>query len=265
MFWTIYHVYTVIPALIIELIGAFFIGKALKGKSEKIRLIPIQVITIILLVLEVAKQLYGLITGYDLYSIPLHYCSLFLFIFPFVSFYKGKHKDIFRCLGAVISACLFLFMTIYPNLIYPAEDVINCGNFLAFKTSYFLGFHTVFFHCIAMASFPLFLVLDLFEFNLKRDLLSVLAWFAGYCIIVAPISHIIKVNFNNFYHCNNAALENFRLSMIDKIGWVGQLIYVLMISIGTIIVPILAYFLFKGCKILIDKTLFKKPQIEENN
>ena len=41
-------------------------------KDMKIRMIPLQVIAVILLLLEVGKQAVSFSRGYDLYHIPLH-------------------------------------------------------------------------------------------------------------------------------------------------------------------------------------------------
>ena len=76
--WTWTHFYTVIPAFIVFIIAAFVVGKLMKNKSEKIKYIPLQVITVLLLGLEVGKQIVSLDGGYNMYSLPFHYCSLFL-------------------------------------------------------------------------------------------------------------------------------------------------------------------------------------------
>ncbi|MCL2540413.1 MAG: hypothetical protein FWE53_03165 [Firmicutes bacterium] len=53
-----------LPAVIVIAIGLYFL---LRKKSSKIRLIPFQVLAVIILVMEVAKQILGLtIVTYDL-------------------------------------------------------------------------------------------------------------------------------------------------------------------------------------------------------
>ena len=51
------------------------------------------VLAVILLLLEVGKQTLSIMRGYSLYHIPLHYCSLFIFMLPVMAFYRGKHMD----------------------------------------------------------------------------------------------------------------------------------------------------------------------------
>ena len=253
MTWTKYHVILLIPTYIIEIVVAIILGKVLKNKDEKTRMIPIQVVTIILLALEVAKQIYGIVKGYDLYWIPLHFCSLFLFIMPVVSFYNGKYKNQARILGIVISSCLFLFMVVYPDIVFGGAAIQASWDYLLGRGGRFIELHSVLFHIIAVGLFFLFLALDLVEFNTKKDLILIWIAFAIYCVIVGPLSNIIDVNFNNFARCNAPFLENVRLSLVDSLSWGGQVIYVLMISIGTLVVPTLAYFTFRGVDKLIKK------------
>lgn len=61
--WTKPHFYTIVPAFIIFIIIAVISGKLMKGKSEKARYLPLQIITIILLALEFMKQGYNMKGG----------------------------------------------------------------------------------------------------------------------------------------------------------------------------------------------------------
>ena len=124
MFWTPLHVYTLIPEFIVFIVLAYVLSRLLKNKDYETQLIPLKVATSLLLILEVAKQIMGFVTGYSLYWIPLHFCSLFLYFHPIACFYKGKYRDKFMMIAGVVSACLFLFMTVYPNLIY-SDDAIR--------------------------------------------------------------------------------------------------------------------------------------------
>ncbi|MBP5733562.1 MAG: hypothetical protein J6W66_07055 [Lachnospiraceae bacterium] len=64
---------------------------------------------------------------------------------------------------------------------------------------------------------------------------------------MGPLAQIIDTNFNNFVHSNAPFLENIRQSIIASAGafW-GQTVYVLIISVGTILVPLIAYFVLYG-------------------
>lgn len=257
MFWSKEHLYTLIPTMIVEFILAIIIGHFLKDKDEKVKMIPIKVIAIVLLVLELAKQIYSFVDGYDLYRLPFHFCSLFLYFIPVAVFYNGKYKNIFKLLSIVISACLFMFLCIYPNVIYSGESIKRSIDFITFKGGSFIDFHSWIFHSIAVFLFFLFLFLDVYKFDIKKDIKIILIAFAIYCVIVGPFSQIVKTNYNNFYHSNAPFIEDVRVKLISSLDWGGQVIYVLMVSVGTLIVPILSYFIFRGLSALKNKIVAK--------
>ena len=89
--WTAEHAKTLLPAVAVMILIAGILRPVLK-KDEKIRMIPIQILTCVLLVMEVGKQVLSLVQGYDLYCLPFHFCSLFLYVMPVMSFYKGKYR-----------------------------------------------------------------------------------------------------------------------------------------------------------------------------
>ena len=79
-----------------------------------------------------------------------------------------------------------------------------------------------------------------------------------YCLIVGPFAQLIDTNFNNFVHSNAPFLENVRLSIRNSIGEIpGQTVYVLMISAGTVLVPLLAYFILKYLTMIINRRSMK--------
>lgn len=246
MFWSRYRAITLIPVFLFIIIFSYFLYQFLKNKDEKKRMIPIVVVTIVLLVLEFFKQLLSIIRGYDLYHIPLHFCSLFLYFLPLASFYKGKYKDVFRTLAGVISTCLFLFMAVYPLLIYPDGDIENIKVFLSGEDVYrFFQFHSVIFHNIALFAFFFFAYGGVAKHDTKRDIKVIIIAFAIYSVVAGVLAHVLDTNFNNFNHCNADFLENVRVSLVNNLGGVGQFIYAVIIAIGTIIVPILAYLFLK--------------------
>ena len=247
MFWTTLHAYTLIPQFAVYAALAFILSRALRNKGLETRLLPLKICTVILLLLEVAKQVTGIVTGYSTYWIPLHFCSLFLFIHPIASFYKGRHRDKFLLLAGVVSTCLFLFMAIYPNVVYSDDAIRSMWEYLTGRGGSFFELHTVLFHGIGTFTFFLFIFQGLAGFDTKRDVKLVILAYGLYCLIVGPLAQLIDTNFNNFVHSNAPFLENIRQSMIGAAGPVlGQTVYVLMISAGTILVPLIAYFILRG-------------------
>ena len=233
--WTPEHVKTLLPALAVMLILAAVLRRVMKDKPRNIRMIPIQIIACLLLALEIGKQWASSIGGYDLYSLPFHFCSLFLFSMPLAAFYKGKYEKAVFSVATIWAASLFMLMLIYPNLIY------SDGNIRNYFAEY-MSFHTVTFHNLVMFAFLLILALDLYKPMEKGEIKVLLAATTGFCVISASMAHILKTNYANFYRCNIPVFEDVRISLQSVIG-VGltQILYVLIVSVLTLLFVLLAY------------------------
>ena len=143
--------FAVLPAtLLIIILISLFLHAILKNKSDRIKEIPLIVITCILLVLEVIKQVREFKSGYDYWAIPLHFCSLFLYFYPLAVFAKGKIKDFGKTMSLVCSSLMFIMFYINP------DSIIGRGTTANFLTSYGL-FHTFMYHHLVV----LFLVLSI--------------------------------------------------------------------------------------------------------
>ena len=151
--WTKQHAITVLPTLAVSILLAILLKALIGKKSAKIRMIPIQIIAVVLVLLEIGKQAISFKNGYDLYHIPLHFCSLLLYTLPPMVFYNGKYAQQVRTLGTASCCAVFWLTAIYPDLIYSA------GNIQNFFVSY-MDFHTVAFHNLAMLAFLMILFLD---------------------------------------------------------------------------------------------------------
>lgn len=237
--WSQNHVKTLLPSFIVMIILGVILRIFLRKKPEKIRMIPFQICTVFLLVLEIIKQVKSFINGYDLYHIPLHFCSLFLYLLPLMSFYSGKHKDRVRAVTTTVCGALFMLMAIYPSVIYSGEAIAGTFN-------NFWDFHTTVFHTVATFTFVLIVCLDLHTPNFKKDMVSVLVFIAVYCVIAGSMAQILQTNFNNFYHCNVPPLEDLRVSLQSTLGYpLTQTLYVVIVSIVNLIFVTLAYNLFR--------------------
>lgn len=105
--WTVEHIKTLLPALAVMIGIAAVLRKTLGGKPEQIRMIPFQIIAVLLVALEVGKQGLSLARGYDLYHLPFHFCSLFIFALPAMAFYRGEKRQTVRSIAAALCAALF--------------------------------------------------------------------------------------------------------------------------------------------------------------
>ena len=234
--WTFTHLYQIAPTFIVFIALSFLLAKLLGKRTERVRRIPLQIIAVTILVLEVFKQIYAFVKEgtYDMYALPFHYCSLFLYLLPLDSFYHGKFKPFISAANFACLASLALDMLVMPSAIYGPETVT--GYFTDFA-----NFHTVTFHNLVVLYFMLTVALKLYDLNTKRDIKVMTVFLAVYVAIAAVLSYTLKVNFHNLYSCNIPFIENARVAMINAIGVFGIIIYVSLLFILTILFGYLAY------------------------
>ena len=251
MLWTRLHAITILPALVVFIALGVLLAKLLKGKSDKIRYIPFQVIAAALLVLEAMKQYSSIRTGdYDLYFLPFHFCSLFLFVLPLHSFYKGKGKRVIDTITFACCSSMTFFMLVMPSIIYS-------DGAIATMSSEFISFHTVVFHNLVCLYFILAVAMRMFEFNPKSDIKVILIFMCSFQTVCAIIANSMKVNYHNLLRCNLAPVETIRQSLVDSLGWGGQLIYIVVLSAVTVAFICMTYYLTRLILKGIDK--LKKP------
>lgn len=221
--WTYEHAVTLLPATVLMLVAAYLLRAWLRSKPMHIRMIPIQVVAVLLLLLEVGKQVLSLIRGYDLYHIPLHFCSLFIFMMPALAFCPEKYRD--RICGITGSLCVsvLLMMLIYPSLIY------SDGNIREYFRDFF-SFHTVTFHNLVMFAAILIPALGIHQ-DVKGEYRGIIWFTLGFCLISSVMAQVLKTNFNNFYSCNIAPLESVRAQLQGVLGYgFTQVLYVLIVT-----------------------------------
>lgn len=237
--WTPQHAKTLIPAVILMVIAALILRKFLLQKDWHKRMIPFQIIAALLILLEIGKQAYSFSRGYDLYHIPLHYCSLFLFSVPAMAFYHGRYRQGVQTAASSFCAALFIFMLVYPELIYSGSDIDQ------FFTS-FLSFHTVAFHNLVMFAFALILALNLTESPRKSDCKVIVVSTCVFCVISATMAQLLKTNYASFYNCNIPPLEAIRVGLQPILGYaLSQLLFVLIVAVLTVLFTVGAYWVYR--------------------
>ena len=245
--WTKQHTVTLLPSLAVMLLIAFALRLWLGEKSFRVRMIPIQVIAVILLLLEVGKQGLSLYQGYDLYCLPFHFCSLFIFMLPLMAFYRGKYQQQVFAITAALCGSVFALMLIYPNLIYGAGSVDSY-----FEN--FFSFHTVTFHNLVMLAFLLIIALRIHAPAPRGEVKATMWFIMGFCIVSASMAHILKTNFANYYTCNIPVLETVRLAVQDAVGAVpAKLLYIAILSALNLAFVYGAYWLYRLCLSLTAK------------
>lgn len=236
--WTLTHFLQIIPTFILLAVLSALTALLLRKCPTRVKFIPLQVIAVLLLVLEVMKQInsIGPDGSYNLYSLPFHYCSLFLYLLPFHAFYRGKHSFVTDTAAFGCLASLMLDMLLMPAVIYSDANIRNY-----FAT--FGDFHTVTFHNLVVFYFMLTVALGLYELKPKRDMKIMGAVLAVYVTVAAILSYSLKVNFHNLYECNIGFIENVRLAIVNALGVFGTILYVVILFILTILFAYAAYFL----------------------
>jgi hypothetical protein len=197
--------------------------------------------------LEIGKQAVSLSRGYDLYHLPFHFCSLFIFMLPIMAFYKGKHMQKVRAVTAALCASVFLMMLIYPSLIYSAWDITHF-------TSDYMAFHTVLFHNIVMFAFVLIVALGIHTPEQKGEQKAALLFIVCFCVISATMAQLLKTNYNNFYTCNIPVFEALRLAVQQALGaGAAQAFYICSVTVMDILFMWGAYWFYRLMRRITNK------------
>lgn len=239
--WTKEHFWQLIPTVIVMIIIALVLNKFIGKKPLKIRMIPFQILAVLLFISEVIKQVLSFAQGYDLYHIPLHVCSLFIYLIPAMAFYNGKHKEAIRTVTCSVTTALMLFMAVYPNLIY------GSWNITGFFNSYW-DFHTVFFHNVVIFEFILMIVLRLHHIGEQKYVKYMVYLGIGFAAVAGSMSNILKVNFAKFLNCDDIPpVANLINSIKAVVGdFTGQLIYVIILGILHVLFFMMCYYLYRA-------------------
>lgn len=238
--WTKEHFCQLVPSVIVMIIIALVLNKFIGNKPLKIRMIPFQILAVLLFISEIGKQAISFSRGYNLYHIPLHVCSLFIPLIPLMAFYNGKHKEAVRTITCSVTMALMMFMAIYPNLIYGSWNITNFFN------DYF-DFHTVFYHNVVIFEFILIIVLRLHHIGEGKHVRNMALLGVGFSAVAGTMSQILKTNYANFYTCNIGPINDFVNTIKDALGYtVGQTIYVIILGILHVLFFIGCYYLYRA-------------------
>jgi len=243
--WSLEHAQT-LPAAVAAMLVICMILRLTIGKMDrKIRMIPLQIVAVLLVVLEIGKQWVSFTRGYDLYHIPLHFCSIFIFALPVMSFYRGKYASLVSGVTAGLCAACSGLTLIYPCLIYSGDNVKN------FFVDY-LDFHTVAFHNLVIFAFLLIIFLQLHEPQKKGEMKAIALFLMCFCTVAAIFSQVLQTNYAGFYSCNVPPLEAVRISLQPILGYgVTQLIYVLALMAVHVLFVGGFYWVYRGLRKLL--------------
>ena len=119
----------VIMVAISVLLGIF-----LRKKSEKVKQIPFIIITVLLLGMELVKQILGIVNGYSKWDLPLHFCSTYFIWFSIAHFSNGKFSKAMQTVAFVASFYLVALFYFNPQSIIGDASSDIFGSFDSFHT-----------------------------------------------------------------------------------------------------------------------------------
>lgn len=214
--------------ILILSITSYFI---LKNKSEKVKNIPLAIIAILILLLEGAKQIRSAVMGtYNSWTIPLHFCSLFIFFFPLATLVPNKKIKAF---GSTMSLACSLWMTV---LFYFGPRTIiggSCENIFAS----FYNFHTFFYHHLVILYLFTGIALNQFKIS-KKFYIHTLIGMTTYALIAVPAAHLLNTNYCNILTSNIPFMETIRINY-------GQVLYTIFLYLAGLVGATLSCFLYR--------------------
>ena len=226
-------------ALFVILTVGVVLRHVLRNATEKVRHIPLMVLTVVLLLLEIAKQTYHIVCGdWVTWYIPLHFCSYFLVWFTVALCTRGKvRQTMYACslTGGIIVSILLL---ITPQMILHEATTNIFGKF-----NYF---HTYFYHMGVMAYWIWMLMLKVYHHEPQHFRYTIILHVAFFFATIIG-AHTFHENFTNVLGSDIKVLEELRVA----IGQFPYTMLLLLIGIGSIA-------LVSGVTHLVVKKLYRQ-------
>lgn len=232
----------ILPIALLIIIAIAFLLKSLLKTPKKINVVFI-VLSIVLLCLETSKQLFYIITNsYTYYQLPIHFCSIFIFIYPLSYFFGEKCSKIFKPMSFAFSALVVIMLYINPYSII--------GNATSNIFGSFFKFHTFTHHHIIVLYFVLTLVLNNYSPRLI-DCLYNIAGIIFYASFAIPCAYKFNANYVNILYSPISLLEDFRLTF-------GQVCYTILLFLLGIIAACSITIIYYFAKKIFNKKQMKK-------
>lgn len=224
--------FVVLPLALVCIILVSLVARFFLCKHVDLKLFPLKLIAILVVVLEIIKQILNVIKGFNPWHLPFHYCSLFVFLFPFAQFGSKKFKEF---ITPVAFACS---MTVFISFYLSPDAIIGSSSSHLFRD--FNSFHTFFFHHLVFLYASLSVALDAYKPK-KKDFKNVLIVVLVYCMCGVFLSYVFNQNYNNFLFSVIGVVERLRVSL-------GQIPYIILlimvVTFGTAFVNCLYYKLY---------------------
>ena len=204
--------------MVVVLLLGITLRRLLKEKDHRVREIPLQVLAVMILVLEVIKQIYHLfiMRDWEPWDLPMHFCSFFLIWFTFALFSRGQVRQL------AYSCCLCGGVLVTIMLLACPRMIVNvaCQNIFGS----FPSFHTYIFHFTVVAYWEWLLLLRVYQPNKNHIWQTTLLYMASFVLIIIA-AFAFNTNYTNVLTTDIGILENLRLSA-------GQFVYDLLLYLG---------------------------------
>ncbi|MGD9900918.1 MAG: hypothetical protein AB7S44_00020 [Spirochaetales bacterium] len=214
----------------IIIVVAIALGLLLKNKSEKIKNIPLLIITVLIIVAEIVKQVRAIEAGYGFWSIPLHYCSTFLIWFSMATFFKGKVKDAGQKISLLTGLAFLVGFIIGPSTI-----IGNATSNLTWSWSNFGNLHTFYYH-FAVVLFVALQIAFKHPFPTIKDLKRIGIPFFSWMIVSAIVANLLNVNFSNLLYSNIGFMDSIRINYGYPIYLASMFIAFFSIFVGILLI-----------------------------
>ena len=226
----------VIPlTLLIISFSAILLRFLLREKKHFIRRIPLQIIALIVVAIEITKQIYyhGK-PDFTFYVLPLHFCSLFQVLMPLSQFFGSKVASIFKPMTFVYSCLVTVLVLANPNALIGQSTSDILGSFH--------NIHTFVFHFSVIAYFIFSIALGDYQPKFIHCI-NVTCGIIVYAAYAIPCSYHFQMNYVNILYSFFEPLEKFRL-------WAGQVWYNIVLFtagvLGACLICVVSSLVYRG-------------------
>jgi hypothetical protein len=227
----------VLPLMLLaSILSAVILGYALRKKSERIRGIPTAAIASFMLFIEVIKQIRNICGEFSSFSLPFHYCSLFVPVYVLAELCGTHLSRIFRPIATFMSFIVGMGLYLFPDGII-GDATKNFGKD-------FYSTHTFIFHFLLIFYLAFVIALRLSSPTI-RDAINNGILGAAYMAYAIPLSYALKTNYNNILESVIPQMESFRLNF-------GQVPYTILLNVIMTVGIVIASLIYIGIRRLVS-------------
>lgn len=203
MTWTSSHFLT-IPLAYAAILALALLSRRLRPDA---RLWGYRIVLIVLYVGEAVKQVLGLIRGYPLNYIPLHFSSTFYICFSLFAFGRGAVRQTGACVSFISGFFLFVAMTVNPTAVV--------GDTSLLFTDYVRA-HSYFYHVLVLLMWGMLLAQDAYRPK-KGDVFKFWIYLLCWAVPAVIGSYALNVNYAGILKSYIPLLEKVREAAGDAV------------------------------------------------